>query len=62
MSFLKVPEFQISTAIVMIFRLYYGGRQSQRSFLFTYFIFSMSLTPLHVSARAGHLQANTIVS
>jgi hypothetical protein len=38
--------------------VYYGGRQSQQSFLFS----SISLTSLHVSARAGHLQVNTIVS
>jgi hypothetical protein len=37
--------------------LYYSGRQSQQSFLFSH-----STHSLHVSARAGHLQVNIIVS
>jgi hypothetical protein len=36
-----------------------GSRQSQRSFLF---IFSISLTSLHVSACAGYLQVTINVS
>jgi hypothetical protein len=37
--------------------LYYSGRQSERSFLFSH-----STHSLHISAPVGHLQVNIIIS